>query len=970
MIIVATALQAALQIQYYPEVWLKDVRFWSTVSILVSLFFVYAAQYVEHDRSRVPNGVVLFYWLFFIGAYGYKLYSLVAQDMYEKHLAYFVAFSVSTGLAIVEFVLELFVDKAKSEYQAPGVENECPYEHANVFSVLTYGWMTPLMKYGYHKYLRQEDLWSLRHRDKASTVRGQFEEAWEAEHETQRPSLWFAIFRGYGGPFIRAGIFKTGSDFLAFVQPQLLKFLISFVQSYSTNEPEPVSRGAIIALGMFAVSVAQTVFLHQYFGRAFETGMRVKSGLTAAIYRKSLRLSNEGRAAKSTGDIVNYMAVDTQRLQDLSQFGQMLWSAPLQIVLCMVSLYQLLGMSMLAGVAIMVIMIPINGLIAKFMKSLQKRQMKTKDARSRLMTEILNNMKSIKLYAWTSAFSKKLNEIRNDQELRNLRQIGAAQAFANFTWSTTPFLVSCSTFVVFVLTNDRPLSTDIIFPALTLFNLLTFPLTMLPSVITAIIEASVAVNRLTAYLNSEEIQTSAVMRKPAATKVGEETVKINNGTFSWNRYEDRLALEDVEFSTKKGDLTCIVGRVGAGKSSFLESILGNLYKTKGEVAVKGAVAYVAQSSWIMNATVKENILFGHKWDADFYDKTVKACALLEDFNALPDGDRTEVGERGISLSGGQKARVTLARAVYARADVYLLDDVLSAVDGHVGRHIIENVLGVRGLLNGKTRILATNAIPVLSESSQIILIESGKITESGTYDSLLARGGGVADFIRTAATEEENKPNEDDEKTLQGSSGSDNDVVEEVEATEDMQDGQVKSRPGVASLERKESVNTLRRASTASFSGLRGKLSDEDAAKSSQTKETTEQGKVKWSVYAEYAKTSNLVAVFLYLAMIVGAKTAETGGSVWLKIWAEANQSSGRNPDVAKYIGIYFAFGVGSAALTVLQTLILWIFCSIEVCRLAPKSGRGQLRLIDRLGLAQAARAHGICHVPVSDELL
>lgn len=369
------------------------------------------------------------------------------------------------------------------------------------------------------------------------------------------------------------------------------------------------------------------------------------------IYAKSLRLSNEGRAAKSTGDIVNYMAVDTQRLQDLTQYGQMLWSAPFQIALCMASLYQLVGISMLAGVAAMILMIPINGLIAKAMKTLQKQQMKNKDSRTRLMTEILNNMKSIKLYAWSQAFMKKLSYVRNDQELRTLRKIGAAQALANFTWSTTPFLVSCSTFTVFVLTRDQPLTTEIVFPALTLFNLLTFPLAILPMVITSIIEASVAVGRLTDFFTAEELQPNAIITKDTAVNKGDESLRVREATFTWNRNHGRNCLEDINFTAHKGELTCVVGRVGAGKSSLLQAILGEVWKIRGEVIVHGHTAYVSQQPWIMNASVKENIVFGHRWDPQFYERTMHACALVDDFKTLPDGDHTEVGERGISLSG-------------------------------------------------------------------------------------------------------------------------------------------------------------------------------------------------------------------------------------------------------------------------------------------------------------------------------
>jgi ATP-binding cassette subfamily C (CFTR/MRP) protein 1 len=459
-------------------------------------------------------------------------------------------------------------------------------------------------------------------------------------------------------------------------------------------------------------------------------------------------------------------------------------------------------------------------------------------------------MKSIKLYAWGSAFMQKLNYVRNDQELKTLRKIGAAQAVANFTWSTTPFLVSCSTFAVFVLTKDTPLSTDIVFPALTLFNMLTFPLAILPMVITSIIEASVAVGRLTSFFTAEELQSDAVIVRGAVEENGDESISIRDGTFSWDRHQERTALENIDFTANKGELSCIVGRVGAGKSSFLQAILGDLWKVRGEVIVHGATAYVAQQAWVMNASVKENIVFGHRWDEIFYDKTIKACALTEDFAQLPDGDETEVGERGISLSGGQKARLTLARAVYARADVYLLDDCLSAVDQHVGRHLINNVLGPNGLLSGKTRILATNSIPVLMEADFICLIRDGKIIEKGTYDQLMAMKGDIANLVKTAGTGD----NSSEEVSSSSSTiiSVEEDSQEKAEEMEEAQEGLATLqaiRPGGSGVKgRKGSSATLRRASTASFKGPRGKLRDEEEnVKSKQTKEHSEQGKVKWN---------------------------------------------------------------------------------------------------------------------------
>ena len=946
---VTTVIQACLQIQAMPRVWFGDFRFWTSILTLASLAMIGGVQYLEHWRSRQPNGVVLFYWLFLLIAYIVKLRSLISQEAFETRTPYFALFCVSLALAATEFGLEYLVSKKKSTYEALGDEDECPYEYADVFSILTFSWMTPMMKFGYHKYLTQEDLWNLRKRDTTRETGQILADAWAHELEKKRPSLWLALFRGFGGPYFRATIIKSFSDVLQFVQPQLLKLLISFVDSHRPGNPnpQPVIKGAAIAAAMFAVSVGQTVFLHQYFQRAFEVGMRVKASLTSMIYSKSLKLSNEGKAAKSTGDIVNYMAVDTQRLQDLTQYGQMLWSAPFQIILCMLSLYQLVGISMLAGVACMILMIPVNGVIARMMKNLQKTQMKNKDARTRLVTEILNNMKTIKLFAWSQAFMNKLNFVRNDLELKTLRKIGAAQALANFTWSTTPFLVSCSTFVLFVFLTDKPLTTEIVFPALTLFNLLGFPLAMLPMVITSIIEASVAVGRLTSFFAAEELQPDAVSRRAAASNVGDESVRLRDATFTWDRNESRTCLDDVSFTARKGDLTCIVGRVGAGKTSFLEAILGNIWKIHGDVTVHGTTAYVPQQAWVMNASVKENIVFGHRWDPSFYDRTLHACALVEDLKTLPDGDETEVGERGISLSGGQKARLTLARAVYARADIYLLDDVLSAVDQHVGRHLIDKVLGSKGLLASKTKVLATNSIPVLLEADSITLVRDGRVLESGTFNQLIAMKGEVASLIKSATSDDDQngdshspsiETNKDSESSSSADSatvignGSSNPEEEKMEAEEII--GQLeplKVRPSNLS---RSSGATLRRASTVSFKGSRKKLLDEEGggtAKSKQSKELSEQGKVKWDVYLEYAKTSNLTAVGIYLFALVAAQTASVGGNLWLKDWAEVNQENGFNPDVGKYIGIYFAFGVGSAALVVVQTLILWIFCSIEV---------------------------------------
>lgn len=411
-------------------------------------------------------------------------------------------------------------------------------------------------------------------------------------------------------------------------------------------------------------------------------------------------------------------------------------------------------------------------------------------------------------------------------------------------------------------------------------------------VITSIIEASVAVGRLTSYFMAEELQVDAVLTEDSVEELGEESIRIRDGTFTWSKVEGRNALENINFSANKGELTCVVGRVGSGKSSLLGAMLGDLWKVQGEVILRGTSAYVAQTAWVMNASVKENIIFGHRYDSEFYDRTVKACALMDDFAQLPDGDQTEVGERGISLSGGQKARLTLARAVYARADIYFLDDVLSAVDQHVGRHLITNVLGAKGLLAGKTRILATNSIPVLMEANFIVLLRDGKIAERGSYEQLMAMKGEISTLIRTANNEEISAADDHSRSDSMASEGtiydetqdSEEDDDQEVEAAQENLTQLAPLRSGgggpVRRTSRAMSALTLRRASTASFRGPRGKgQADEEVGglKTKQAKEFSEQGKVKWSVYGEYAKTSNLVAVSIYLLTLLGAQTAQIG---------------------------------------------------------------------------------------------
>lgn len=903
--------------------WYLDIAFWSPVATGAVLFIGLFLHYQEHFRSTVANGVLLFYWLFSIIFTTLKLYSLTYVKTDKASIVLHTFLLVNS---IFIFVLEWLIPKAQSSYEslAESDEERSPIENADIFSLITFSWMSPMMKLGYSTFLTEEDLPQLPKSASTSVASTAFNKHWQQQLSAKKnPSLTVALTKAFGGEFFIGGLFKSLQDILAFTQPQLLRILIKFVKDYSNGDPTAKpAKGFAIAFAMFFVSIVQTAFLHQYFHRVFEVGMKLKSSLTSAIYQKSLVLAGEERGTKTTGDIVNLMSVDTQRLQDLTQYGQTLWSGPFQIILCLVSLHNLLGNSMWAGVVIMLIMIPVNAFVAKYQKNLQSIQMETKDKRTRLTNELLTNIKSLKLYGWEIPFTARLNHVRNDLELKNLRYIGIFMSLINFFWSSTPYFVSCSTFAVYVWTNDKPLTSDIVFPALNLFNLLGFPLAVFPMVISSLVEASVAVTRLTNFFVMEEVQPDAVIRLEKATQMGEDAVIVQDATFLWTRKSSyKVALSNVNFKAKKGELSCIIGKVGAGKSAFLQSLLGDLHKSEGTVTIKGNVAYVAQVPWITNATVRDNILFGNKYDPEFYKKTIEACALTDDFAILPDGDATQVGEKGISLSGGQKARLSLARAVYARADVYLFDDPLSAVDEHVGSHIIENVLGENGLLASKTLILATNSIPVLSHAHRISMISNGQIVESGSYNESIAAKGAIYNLLKEFGKKKAQSSNANDIESsitlVQSRSGSP--TIDEIPVA-------ITSETSTGN--RRGSTYTLRRASVASFSKPRVH-DDEQQRVTEQKKEHVEQGQVKWNVYKEYAKSCNPWAIAVYFFFLIAYSGLGVSSGFWLKHWSDENTRTGSNEHIGLYLGIYFVLCIGSSLSSVLYTLTLWVGCAI-----------------------------------------
>ncbi|KAJ3066653.1 hypothetical protein HDU98_010066, partial [Podochytrium sp. JEL0797] len=544
---------------------------------------------------------------------------------------------------------------------------ESPEEYANIFSRLSFHWMDGLMKLGYKKDLEMEDLWALREQDSARLNSNLFLRNWGRETEKARPSLLNALMKSYGLAFGSAAIFKASQDALSFLQPTFLRYIMEFTNSWSPENrghEQPVSRGFCIAILMLTAAICQTFLLHQYFHTCIVIGMRVKAAVITAIYQKALRLSPAARQSSTVGEIVNLMSVDAGRLGDLTTYFHIVWSGPFQICLALYFLYFTLGWAIFAGVAVMLLMIPVNGLLATWSRRLNKIQMGNKDKRTKLMDELLNGIKVIKLYAWEMPFLKRVNAVR-ELELSTLMRMGYLSAGSSFTWVCTPLMVSFVSFAVYSIISDEPLTSTKVFVSMSLFNLLQFPLAMFPSVITAIIDASVSFTRLYNFLMNEELDPDAVTYEPEPVfpdpAVPLVRVRITNGSFSWTKDSATPTIHGINLSAKHANLVAVVGMVGSGKSSLLSAVLGEMYKAEGNVTVCGRVAYVSQTPWIMNSTLRENIVFGGEFREDFYHRVVEACGLGPDLEVLPGGDMTEIGERGINLSGGQKQRINLAR---------------------------------------------------------------------------------------------------------------------------------------------------------------------------------------------------------------------------------------------------------------------------------------------------------------------
>ncbi|KAL3283449.1 hypothetical protein HHI36_006594 [Cryptolaemus montrouzieri] len=608
------------------------------------------------------------------------------------------------------------------------LKRENPRKKANFISRLFFLWMGQICYEGNTTGLELKSLYKVQDRDKSKKLADELQKLWDAEIESsklknKKPSLLKTIFKAYKYDNIGWGIFIfIHSVILRSVQPLVLSGLIRLftVGGYTTQDI------LIYAGGMCGLSIIATFLMNHINCGISLVGMRIRVAISSLVYRKILKLSQLSLGKTAAGQVVNLLSNDVARFDMVVAGLNYLWIGPIQVVVVSYLMWSQVGPSSMAGVISMLIMtLPFQLLLGSLTSKNRIQVAKRTDHRIRVMSEILSGIQVIKMYAWETPFEKVV-EIARKFEVKYLTTAslirGVMASFMVFVERST----LAATVICFVLLGNE-IRADLVYSLSMYFNLLQLTLAiMFPSVISMGAETLVSIRRLQEFLLMEEKEPFAISTSP------DNSIRLKHVDASW--IPSTPILRDLNFKLAPGTLCAVIGPIGSGKSSFLKLLLGELVSSSGSIELSGDISYASQEPWLFASTVRNNILFGEKFDKSHYRTVTKVCALEKDFDQFPEGDATSVGDRGVSLSGGQRARINLARAVYKDSDIYLLDDPLSAVDTKVGRHLYDQC--ILRYLRGKTRILVTHQLQYLKSADIIIVLNKGVIAAQGTFEEL------------------------------------------------------------------------------------------------------------------------------------------------------------------------------------------------------------------------------------------
>ncbi|KXL50173.1 hypothetical protein M433DRAFT_151473 [Acidomyces richmondensis BFW] len=675
---------------------------------------------------------------------------------------------------------------------------EPPHEpFASVLSLATFSWVDAIVWKGYRKTLEMADVWNLQTKDKAANILADYRQF------KKTSSLAFHLLSYFKRGLLTQAAWAAISGLVTFVPTLLLKVILQYVEDPSqtprnaawlyvillfvSGVVNALSSGQALWVGRKICIRLRAIIIGEIYAKALRRRVAaspdkilggkatnqnddepkqgfLKKALSIGRKKKSKNAQHVDQKAPtddsqvSSGAIINLMAVDSFKVAEISAYMHFLWAeTPVEFVLAIVLLYQFLGNSSIVGIAMMGLLLPVNMVISKRFATVQKQILAATDARIHTTNEVLTNIRIIKYFAWEQRFLGAVEEKRV-VELRYLRNRYIIWAIAATIWSGAPIVITFLTFLVYTLVEKKELMPSIAFTALSLFGLLRIPLDQLADMVAHVQESKVSVDRVEEYLNEPETDKYKQLETDAFDENGDPIIGFDDGTFSWGgRESEDFKMIDLNLRFKVGQLNVIIGPTGSGKTSLLMALLGEMTLIEGSVYLPGgrsredlkpdpetglteSVAYCAQQAWLVNGTIRENIVFASAWDKRRYKDAIIASSLQRDLEILDAGDRTLVGERGVTLSGGQKQRISLARALYSKARHVLMDDVLSAVDSHTAKWIFDKAL-MGPLMYNRTCILVThNATLCLPRAEFAVVLDNGRVTAQGTAMEVITSG--------------------------------------------------------------------------------------------------------------------------------------------------------------------------------------------------------------------------------------
>ncbi|OEL34624.1 ABC transporter C family member 4 [Dichanthelium oligosanthes] len=858
--------------------------FWLATALGAALFSASAVVRGADDSLLFPDDVIAFAGL------------LVSLPLAYVAATGFTGHGTGTG--------DIEPDHAGEEAPAS------PYVAASFLSRATFSWIISLINKGYAAdSLTVNDVPPVPPSHRAEAAHALFMSNWPTSPGSRHP-VGVALWLSFWPQLVLTAFLGLARLGAMYVGPSLINQFVAFIRRGGTPW-----EGLRLVLILLVGKAAQTLASHHYSFQGQLLGMRIRGALQTALYRKSLRLTAGARRAHGAGSIVNYMQVDAGIVSFAMHGLHGLWLMPLQILVALLLLYTYLGPAVFMTLAVIAGVTVIAAFANKFNLAYQLKFLGVRDSRVKAITEMLNHMRVIKLQAWEETFGSKVREIRQE-ELGWLAKIMLFMCANTVVFSSGPLAMTVLVFGTYIASGGQ-LDAGKVFTATAFFHMLEGPMQSFPQTIVMSMQAFVSLGRLNKFLMDAEIDTTAVERVEGGAAEGTVAVKVQGGVFAWdvpageetsgsnsqphhgvaetgqeNGSELVTVLKGIDVEVRRGELTAVVGMVGSGKSSLLSCVMGEMHKVSGKVSICGSTAYVAQTAWIRNGTIQENILFGKPMHSERYSEIIHACCLEKDLEMMEFGDQTEIGERGINLSGGQKQRIQLARAVYQDCDIYLLDDIFSAVDAHTGSAIFMECL--KGILKNKTVLLVTHQVDFLQNVDTIIVMKDGLVIRSGIYRELLASCSDFSDLVAahhsSMETTGEQGCHVQNTESSQASTGS-----------VDVPSVDSKSNDGNG-----ETVGTATNKKAGS-----SKLIQE---------EEKESGRVSWRVYKLYMTEA---WGWWGVVVILAVSLLSEGSSMASNYWLSYETSVGPVFDTSIFLGVYVAIVATTIILEMITTLIV-----------------------------------------------